>query len=226
VLAAGIAHEINNPMAILMGYNGILESKLKLLPNAEQLLSFLHKQNHAIERVASIIEGLRSFADGFNEPLATIDLNEVVKATLPLCAALFDKGKARLEIDTQAEKIWIHANQTQIQHVVLTLLTNAYDAVAETTQGLVVLKTGIDAEEAFILVRDNGSGIEPGNMERIFDPFFTTKEAGKGSGLGLFVANSMLQQMHAYFKVESTLAEGSSFIAKFPRVPVPKHADD
>lgn len=222
VLAAGIAHEINNPMAIVLGYNGILESKLKLLPNPEQLLGFLDKQNNAVQRVARIIEGLRTFADGFNEPLSLVDLNEIVKAALPLCAALFDKGTAVLEVETLADKIWIHANQTQIQHVLMTLLTNAYDAVAHCARAVVLLKTRIEGDEAVIIVKDNGTGIESANLERIFDPFFTTKEAGKGSGLGLFVANSLLQQMHGYFKVESTLGEGSSFFVRLPNVPAPQ----
>ncbi len=216
VLASGIAHEINNPLAIVMGFNYVLEKKLKALTDAEQYLPIIAKQNAAIERVVQIIQGLRIFADGFEAPLSIDDMNAIVHASLPLCQAMFDKGRIRLDLDCTEGVVPVKTNRAQIQHIILTLLSNARDACLQTDDAHIVIRTRIDAGRACLIVEDNGQGIDPEFIDHVFDPFFTTKDTGHGTGLGLSVAKSLLLSMDGEINVKSQLGVGSSFVVTLP----------
>lgn len=216
VLASGVAHEINNPLAIVMGFSYVLEQKLKELKDADQYLSIIDKQNSAIERVVRIIQGLRVFADGFEAPSSIEDMNAIVLASLPLCQAMFDRGGIRLDLDCSKDIVPVKTNRAQFQHIILTLLSNARDAVSQTDEAHIVIRTRIDSGRACLIVEDNGQGIDPEFIDNIFDPFFTTKDTGRGTGLGLSVAKSLLLSMRGEITVKSKPGIGSSFIVTLP----------
>ncbi len=216
VLASGIAHEINNPLAIVMGFSYVLEQNLKELKDADKFLPIIDKQNSAIQRVVRIIESLRVFADGFEAPMAVEDLNAIVIDSLPLCEAMFDRAGIRLELDCSPGVILVTSNRAQFQHIILTLLSNARDAVSKIDEAHILIRTKIESAHAWLIVEDNGHGIDPESIENIFDPFFTAKEIGQGTGLGLSVAKSLLLSMQGEITVKSKVGVGSSFVVKLP----------
>ncbi|MEN8198447.1 MAG: ATP-binding protein [Thermodesulfobacteriota bacterium] len=222
-LAAGVAHEVNNPIT------GIINFAQLLLDDSEKdslQAELLHRIVNEGERIALIIKNLLSFAresDNSNEP---IDIVQVIEDSLSLVAHQFTKDGIRIKTDLSAEIQPISGNFTQLQQVILNLLSNARfalneryptsspDKKIEITCYPFIKEEGRTVNQ--ISIMDSGTGIPQGILKKLFDPFFTTKPAGKGTGLGLSISYGIIKDHHGIIKVDSIMHQYTKMIIELP----------
>lgn len=188
-LAAGVAHEVNNPLASISSLIQILQARHSADTETGEMLRLVSEQ---IARITQVLRDMMDFARTRQPEREPIEINRVIEASLRL--ASFDKNFQRLQlkIKTDPNAPIIQADQNQLQQVFLNLLLNARDAMPD--GGEISVQTRYDAQAAEIVIeiKDTGTGISPQHRERIFDPFFTTKAAGTGTGLGLAVCYGII----------------------------------
>jgi two-component system NtrC family sensor kinase len=217
-LAAGVAHEINNPIGVISSRIELmlLDAETRPLPDdVRNDLDVLHR--HA-QRVAHIAGSLLSFARQPPREHHAVDLNRVLQDTLLLVEPSMPTGRVtvRRTLAPALPAVWGDANA--LQQVVMNLLTNARDAVADGGEITVetVAPAGADARVR-LLVRDSGAGIAAEALPRIFDPFFTTKP--NGTGLGLSITYGIVQDHRGTIDVRSVPGAGTTFTVSFPPAP-------
>lgn len=226
-LAAGIAHEINNPVAIMVeeaGWIGDLleEDDLKSSPNLEEFrraLKQIHTQGH---RCKEITHKLLSFARRTDSKVREIQVNDTIREVAALSEQRAKFSNVVIETDLQEDLPLMRASETEMQQVFLNLINNAIDAM-DKKGGKIKITTRMQESEVhgpaiLIDVVDSGLGIPKANMGRVFDPFFTTKPVGKGTGLGLSICFGIINKMGGEISVESTVGAGTAFHI---RVPIP-----
>ena len=196
-MAGGIAHEINNPLAIISGKTRQL---LRMMQNGsgdlEKLAEGLTMIDSTSERIARIIRGLRSFSrNADNDPLVLTPVSHLIEETLELCRERFSNHGVKLDAVSTAD-IWIECRPVQIVQILVNLLNNAHDAVEIHEQKWVTIETLKHDNKVQIIVTDSGNGISQEILDKIMDPFFTTKEVGKGTGLGLSISKGIAEQHH------------------------------
>ena len=215
-LAAGTAHEILNPIQI------ILSSVQLLLINKESLDQKLVQRLKTVQdqtyRVAEVINGLLGFA---SEPTTTksyVDLNEVVDKTLSLVRHDFSSKGIEVIARLSSSPLIVYANADELSQVFLNLLINANEAMPQ--GGKMIINSNLTKlrKRSWVRIRitDTGIGIAPENRPHIFDPFFTTKEVGKGTGLGLSVCYGIIKRHGGFIEVESQVGKGSTFTLQLP----------
>lgn len=224
-LAAGVAHELNNPLAIIAEANGWLKSKVEREKNLEDPLrqSFemaLNKIEKSLERANRITQGLLNFARKTDSQVQEVDLGELAKEVFELTKKTADKAQAETRVEVTSQNPLAKVDPFPLRQVLLDLVTNALQAIEE--KGLVqILVRDFDSDLA-LEIKDNGSGIQPSDLERIFEPFFTTKPPELGTGLGLSVSRSLVEKLGGELEVESELGKGSLFRVILPRTPQPE----
>jgi len=218
-MAAGVSHEINNPVTIIQGKvaslrNMALDNSL----NREQVCIVADKIEATASRIARIISGLRSFArEGRDDPVELISLKELILETLDYCQARFKNHGINLTMNEFPGDLTLGCRPIQISQVLLNLLNNAFDAVKGRRESWVKLEIQTTLSEYITLVvSDSGPGIPFEVREKIMQPFFTTKAVGKGSGLGLSIAKGIVEGHggRLYLDVESPY---TSFVVNLPR---------
>ena len=217
-LAAGVAHEVNNPLTGVLTFSHLLLRRTDLAPDARQDLETVVE---ATERVRRIVKGLLDFSRQTEiEPVMT-DINELVRAAMALVEnqALVRGVTLRFDAGEAIPRRTLDRNQ--MQSVLLNIIINAIDATDRggrisiaTSLGVSTGKLGQHAIE--ISIADTGCGIPPENLGRLFDPFFTTKEVGKGTGLGLSVSQGIVEHHGGTIRVSSRVGHGSIFIVWLP----------
>jgi PAS domain S-box-containing protein len=218
-LGAGVAHEINNPLAyMLVNLHLVAEGLERLRGSAvthdvEPLHQVVRETVEGAERIASIVRDLKTFARGQQED--RLGPVEVSKAVELACKMADNVIKHRARLVTQFEPVpSVQGNESRLCQVFLNLLLNAAHAIpegdAEEHEIRVVIREG-GAGDVVVEVRDTGSGMSPEVQARIFDPFFTTKPVGEGTGLGLSICHGIIDSMGGRIAVESTLGKGSTF---------------
>lgn len=224
-LAAGIAHEINNPLTIVTGYAQLLLENDSI---PKDMAADLQKIYDESQRVVKIIQNLMRFARRNNPGRDSVDVNEVIGRALELQHYELVKNNITLTTNLAGNLPLLMADFNQLQQVFLSIMTNAQQALME-TKGKRKITLSTVSEKGFIRISiaDNGPGIPEENMTRIFDPFFTTKEVGRGSGLGLSVCHGIVSEHDGKIYVESTPGKGATFVVELP-TPVSKApaADD
>jgi two-component system, NtrC family, sensor kinase len=204
-LATGLAHEVGNPIQILMGYVEILQRA----PDTAAHSEILCRMDQEIKRIHAILQNLLDFARPIKKHIAACDLNAVVKD----CAELIKGRKGfrnfRIEYVLNPDLPPIKSEPEKIRQIVINLLFNAADAIPE-AGGKIVIRTDKQDETVEIEIRDTGIGIPQENLEKVFDPFFTTKEPGKGTGLGLAVCLGLVESLGGKINIESSPGEGTS----------------
>jgi two-component system, NtrC family, sensor kinase len=210
MLASNIAHEINNPLGGVLAYSQILK---KEVPATDQIYSDLDEIEKACLRGKSIISNLLDFSrDSSNDGKQLVSLDRVVKDTIPLLNICL-KGH-KLNVNVEEKDIKVNGNLGELQQVVFNLITNAVHASGD--RGEITIKVSSSDRTCNISVKDNGVGIPQELLSKIFEPFFTTKDKGKGTGLGLFVCNGIIQEHGGRIDVLSKVGEGTEFMIELP----------
>lgn len=192
-MAAGLAHEINNPMAIISGHAQLIRRMAESDDvSSERLRGSVETIHRTIERVASIIRGLRGFArDSAGDPMEKTNLRRIVEDTVVFCEARFRHHGVRLEIDwSEAADIKVPCRPAQLSQVLLNFLNNSFDAVQSVEDRWIRISFEKDASLR-LMVTDAGPGIPEGHRARLLEPFFTTKPVGQGTGLGLSISHGI-----------------------------------
>mgnify|MGYP001546933575 CR=1 FL=1 len=214
-LAAGVAHEINNPLTSILMYSSIIREKLEQDHPLSQHLDYVLED---ADRCKNIVKNLLAYSRQSSPTKEAFPLNELVTESLRLLhdQRLFQHVEIIKELINF--EVLIRADKTQICQVVINLILNAVDAMEE--QGTLRLKTFItqDQKMAGFSVIDTGSGISGEDVSKIFDPFFTTKEPGKGTGLGLSMAYGVLEENQGRIYVEETGSSGTTITLELPVV--------
>jgi PAS domain S-box-containing protein len=229
LLAAGVAHEINTPLAVISSYAQMLSKQLKGDTRLGPVLDKITQQSF---RAAEIANGLLNFSRTSTTEFRDTDLNQVIRDTLSLLDHQFKTAQIIVDLQLTEHLPTIHGNPGKLQQVFLNLLLNAKEAMP--SGGHLRVATQImmpSGQEHYVvaLVADSGSGIEPENLKRIYDPFFTTKTTAKpgerrGTGLGLSVSYGIIQEHAGKIHVESALGAGTTFQLEFPLLRNTVHA--
>lgn len=193
-MAAGIAHEINNPLMILTSVTFVIQrlieqSKFELVPER------LAKIQSTINRISRIVNGLRMFArDGTNDPMIPVEVAQIINESLELCIENIRYKSIDVDfINLTNIPIFVDCRATQISQVLLNLMSNATDAVTHLNEKWIKITLEKINTKAVIKVIDSGNGISKEASDRIFQPFYTTKEVGSGTGLGLSISRGIIQ---------------------------------
>jgi two-component system NtrC family sensor kinase len=217
-LAAGVAHELNQPLMVIRGYaQELLEDERIADAELREDLSRIEAQT---TRMTAIISHLRDFSRQSKGTRQRTDLNQVVTQAFSFLDQQLRTRNIQVvqALDPALSPVW--ADPLQIEQVLLNLVTNARDAMEKVGKGVIVIRTEQAGDGRVALsVTDSGPGIPPDLKARIFDPFFTTKEVGKGTGLGLSICHGIAEEHGGELRVESPVAEdrGARFTLVLPR---------
>nr|WP_320016701.1 sensor histidine kinase [uncultured Desulfobacter sp.] len=222
-LAAGIAHEINNPVAIMVEEAGwmsdLLEEEAGMTPdNKSEFHRAIKQITTQGRRCKDITHKLLSFARKSDATEADIDINDTIREIVDLTAQMARYNNVTISTQLASDLPFIRFSPSELQQVILNLTNNAIDAMGK-DGGTVEIKTTFNDQDDNMLeikVNDNGPGIPAQYMDRIFDPFFTTKAVGKGTGLGLSICYGIIQKMGGTIEVESHMGQGTCFLIRLP----------
>jgi len=219
-LAAGIAHEINNPVAIMVeeaGWIGDLleEEEFQSGENLDEFEKSLKQIKNQGKRCKEITHKLLSFARKTDSRVQDLQINELIEEVVGLSAQRAKYSKVEINTNLQEDLPSLQVSHTEIQQVLLNLINNALDAM-EKKGGTIDIRSQLDENYIVIDVTDNGPGMPRANLGRIFDPFFTTKPVGKGTGLGLSICYGIIKKMGGAIDVRSVIDEGTAFQVRIP----------
>jgi iron only hydrogenase large subunit-like protein/nitrogen-specific signal transduction histidine kinase len=215
-LAAGIAHEVNNPLGVVLLYAHLL---LEQIPSGSEIHQDMKMIVEQADRAKKIVGGLLNFARKNKVVLKNTQINTLIDKSLH---AIIAPGDIRIKVTHRQENLEAEIDQDQVLQVLFNLATNAIEAMPE--GGVLEIITSGDDRNVVIEVKDTGTGIEPDKIKRIFEPFFTTKQMGKGTGLGLAVSYGIIKMHHGKIHVESNADPGAgplgtTFTVTLPRKP-------
>jgi PAS domain S-box-containing protein len=218
LLAAGVAHEVNTPLAVISSYTQMLTKQLR---DDTRLAPVLEKITQQTFRASEIVNGLLNFSRTSGAEFTAIDLNALVHDTLVLLEHQLKTAQVRVETNLSPSLPAMNGNQGKLQQVVLNLLLNARDAMHGTSDATLRISTEMQNNRILLRIKDSGAGIEREHLHRIFDPFFTTKvkpQPGqhKGTGLGLAVTYGIMQEHGGKISVDSEVGVGTTFTLDFP----------
>ncbi|MFA5805060.1 MAG: ATP-binding protein [Melioribacteraceae bacterium] len=209
-IAAGVAHEIGNPLTSISSLVQILQRKSQDSFMNEQFVNI--KEN--IDRITKIVRELVDFSRPPSYETSDQDITDVIKTALGIVK--YDKRvrKVNFETDLKINLPNVNIAADQLLQVFVNILINALDAIHG--NGIIIVKSNYDSNNIYIELSDDGCGMDEATSEKIFDPFFTTKEVGKGTGLGLSVSYGIIKRFNGEIKVKSKLNEGSTFTIVLP----------
>jgi two-component system, NtrC family, sensor kinase len=215
LLAAGVAHEVNTPLAVISSYTQMLSKQLQGDPQKSGLLEKITRQTF---RASEIVNNLLNFSRTSGTEIGNVDVNKVIGETLALLEHQLKVAKVEVEQELAPKLQPIQGNAGRLQQVFLNLFLNAKDAMQGGGRLRVATSNG---DGVCVLVSDTGSGIAPEHIQRIYDPFFTTKTSPRdgqprGTGLGLSVTYGIIQEHAGKIRVESHPGAGTTFILDFP----------
>jgi two-component system NtrC family sensor kinase len=212
-LVSGVAHEVNNPLAAIVGFTDLLLENPAVPDDAKEELQVILQE---AQRTRVIVQNLLSFARQMPPQREPAQINAILKQTMKLRAYDLENHGVELSEKYAVELPMVIGDPHQLQQVFLNILNNAYDAVQEIRRtGKIEVQTIHRGDKIEIMFRDNGPGIS--QIDRIFDPFFTTKEVGKGTGLGLSICYGIIQAHRGEIVAKNNPdGDGSTFIVRLP----------
>jgi two-component system, NtrC family, sensor kinase len=215
LLAAGVAHEVNTPLAVISSYAQMLSKQLQTDPQKGALLEKITRQTF---RASEIVNNLLNFSRTSGTEFTEIDVNKIISDTLALLEHQFKITRVTVQDERSAHIPLIHGSAGRLQQVFLNLFLNAKDAM---TNGGTLRIATTNGESVGVVISDTGTGIAQEHIHRIYDPFFTTKNApregqARGTGLGLSVTYGIIQEHAGKIRVESRPGEGTTFYLDFP----------
>ena len=236
-LAAGVAHEVGNPLGAILGYTDML---IRGVEDEETRSDFLKRIEKEIKRIDAIIKELLDYSRPTQLEVKEVDINAVIKETLSFLSHQKSFDKINLTMDLSKEVPLVMVDDNQLQQVLMNIILNSIDAIAEDGKLEIIstLYTPGDDDSSFhrrrrndeerqgivrqvkkevkITMRDNGYGIKDKDLNHIFDPFFTTKDPGKGTGLGLSISQRIIETFNGRLEVKSEWGKGTTFIVYLP----------
>ena len=217
-LISGVAHELNNPLAAVIGF-----SQLSLGTEANpKTISYLKKICSEADRCAKIVNNLLTFSRKSKAEKQPVGINGIIERTLDLMSYQFQVNNVKIIKDLDAELPKTLGDFHQLQQVFLNIVNNAFQAMMEKSkQGSITVRTKRIEAIIFIEFTDTGPGIPKENLSRIFDPFFTTKEIGKGTGLGLSISYGIIKEHGGNIYALSEPGKGATFVIELPIMDVP-----
>ena len=217
LLTAGIAHEINNPLFVIRGYLDVIQDSLdRGGVSGEELVDITKKLDTASKSIAKLVSGIKTYIRIETTDPVPIELNSAVQESIDLVSFLYKQDGIELQSDLHAEFVMIQGNIGKLQQVLMNLLSNARDAMEQSSNKVISVQTRVEDEQAVIEVSDTGQGIKPKNLEKVFRRGYTTKPVGKGSGMGLDLVRRLVGDMGGSISVESDGASGTTFTLIFP----------
>jgi signal transduction histidine kinase len=220
VLAAGVAHEINNPMTSVAGYAEALQRRFRDDPSLAGDLRLIDFPNYLdvivreVYRCKGIIDSLLSFSRKSEGEHGKVDLNVIIGEVLELVRHRGRDEKIEF-IEKMSLKIpCVEGDASALRQVFLNIILNALQAIEN--QGSVSIETAVEGSQIVARIADTGVGIDPDVMDQIWNPFFTTKVVGKGQGLGLAVTYDIIKKHRGEIDVHSSVGNGTEFILRFP----------
>ena len=208
-LSAGIAHEINNPLFVIMG-----NLELAIERSEGRLKGFLQKALTNAERIKRIVMDLREFYAPSKNLLGDLDLNSVVRNCIPIVNLQTNAQTIRFEMELDPDLPLVKGDDNQVLQVFTNLLLNAVQAMPD--GGVATVRTKAADRFVVVEVSDTGVGIPPEHLDRVFDPFFTTKRDWTGTGLGLSVSHTIIENHQGSISVKSQVGHGSTFTVRLP----------
>jgi len=216
-MAAGIAHEINNPLAIIRASAEQIEFRAKALGEAG-ILKATSRIITVADRVAKIVKGLRSYSrDGRGDPMAEFSVHQLVHDTAVFCQERFRNNGVELRIPEIDPALSLFGREVQVSQVLLNMLNNAFEALKLSGKtGWVAVEVRSFESAIEIHIVDSGPGVPKGLEWKIMQPFFTTKPVGTGTGLGLSISRSIMEAHNGQLTLD-TNSVNTRFILRFPR---------
>lgn len=219
-ITAGIAHQINNPLAIIMVRVEHLMDKLKGDKRYEQeLKKDLDVILRQLKNISNIIANLLTLSRKPSDHLIDIDIKKLVEETVEFIFSICGKKGIQIKFarDVSFSPV-VRANRDDLQQVIFSLLFNAVDSIKEkgVKEGVIEINLNGNRNECLLSIKDNGIGIKNEYLDKIFEPFFTTKKPGEGTGLGLTICQNILKRLNGNIWVESKYGEGATFFVKIP----------
>ena len=219
LLAAGVAHEVNTPLAVISTYAQLLAKQVSGDDQKSKLLEKIAKQTF---RASEIVNSLLNFSRTSPAEFDDVDLNRIVVETISLVSHQLERARVQVHLNLMPRLPVIKGNAGKLQQVFLNLVLNARDAMD--AGGTLTISSSADNDSARIEVTDTGQGISSENLSRIYDPFFTTKMARKGTGLGLSVTYGIVREHGGSIEVQSEPGAGTLFHLEFPFAQKPVNA--
>jgi PAS domain S-box-containing protein len=211
LLAAGVAHEVNTPLAGISSYTQLLKGRMENTEQRNDLLEKIEKQSF---RAAKIINSLLNFSRSGGAESDRVDVNKALLDVLSLTEHQLAGSRIRVRKELSGDLPPVRANENRLQQVFFNLILNARDAMPR--GGWLTLVTHADDDTVVVEVKDTGHGIRKEHIRRIYDPFFTTKGIGRGTGLGLSVSYGIVQEIGGAIFVDSTPGQGTRFQVALP----------
>jgi two-component system NtrC family sensor kinase len=220
-MAAGVAHEINNPLAVILQKTGWMEDLLETedLRKSENLDEFrksIRKIEEHVERARKVVHNMLGYARRMEPRLEDVDVNDTLKQTISLLENFARINNIAIHTDLAPDLPIVASDQSQLQQVFLNLVSNAIDAIGR--DGAIQISSLRSNGQILVSVRDNGRGIPEEAHKKVFDPFYTTKQNGKGTGLGLWISYNIIEKMGGTITLRSKEGEGTTFTVKLPVV--------
>ena len=218
-LAAGIVHELNNPLTSIVAYTDVLLRKQLSGAGDPQDIERLRRIGDSAGRMLRFTRDLITYARPSRETHVAVSLHSVVDQALAFCEHVLDEAHARVDRSFAPEATLVRGMPEQLAQVFVNLVTNASHAMPA-ADGVLWVRTRVsDADRTVeVIVEDNGAGIAPEHVAHVFTPFFTTKGEGKGTGLGLSIVKNILDNHGADIRTEPRSGGGTRFVITFPRV--------
>lgn len=221
-MSANISHEINNPLTVASGNNELLGFALEDSDLNAQKDSIIHCHNNmtsSLDRIRKIISNMRDFLHKSEDAKEYINLHHILENSITLLKDRISENKVKVQIKAQNPDVIIMGNQLKLEQVIINIMGNALDAMAEnnTAQPTLLIEILPDSEKSCVhlKINDNGPGIKKENREKVFQTFFTTKEVGKGTGLGLSISRRIIQSHQGTLELEDS-KEGALFVITLP----------